>query len=326
MSLIQKKNSDFTAKKQDPRAVPESTVIVKGGSTIVDGSWINIPSNRIDIKRVVLDFINDNSRRVFNHFNDILYVLITVDKTSKIEVLPSISFNKKSFGEVKIFPDLSGKIPLMLVKLRQDGSGDLKAIKEIRKEDIEIYNGYGNYTPRGPEGAMGATGIRGINGEQGIQGIPGEIGPQGLTGIQGTPGYSSQGVTGPAGRTGEPIPTLLLERSLRVDFTGTPRVGSEPLTVEFQNLTVGSVTSWHWDFGDGGTSSEQNPVHTYLYDGAYDVSLRAVVSAGGSTEYKASYIVVTDVYFIQDTTDPNEINWLDTVDSEEINVQDSPEL
>lgn len=326
MGLTQKKNFDFTAKKQDPRAVPDSTLIVKGGTAIVDGSWVRIPNLRLDVKKIISDFVGEDSRRLFNHFNDILYVLIVVDKTSKIEVIPSVSFNKKSYGEIKSFPDLSGKIPLMLVRLRQDGSGDLKAMKEIRKEDIELYTGYGNYTPRGAQGDPGATGIQGEKGPVGMGGVIGLQGGTGMNGLHGITGTSYQGVTGPVGITGEAIPTIMIERSLIAHFVGTPRIGSLPLSVDFTDLTIGLILEWYWDFGDGGTSNDKNPSHTYESPGAFDVSLRVVTSKGESTEVKISYIQVNDIYFIQDTTDPNEITWIDTVDGEEITIQDSSEI
>jgi formate dehydrogenase subunit gamma len=45
---------------------------------------------------------------------------------------------------------------------------------------------------------------------------------------------------------------------------GTGRLeGVPPLAVRFTNLSVGEITSWLWDFGDGATSTEQNPQHTY---------------------------------------------------------------
>jgi hypothetical protein len=43
--------------------------------------------------------------------------------------------------------------------------------------------------------------------------------------------------------------------------------------VAFQDLSVGSIESWQWDFGDGNTSSEQHPIHTYKEDGHYIVVL-----------------------------------------------------
>lgn len=51
--------------------------------------------------------------------------------------------------------------------------------------------------------------------------------------------------------------------------------------VAFQALTH-SATSWHWDFGDGTTSDEQNPVHVYADGGYYDVVLVASDNGGNS--------------------------------------------
>jgi PKD repeat protein len=48
-------------------------------------------------------------------------------------------------------------------------------------------------------------------------------------------------------------------------FTRTPTSGAPPLAVQFTDTsTPGSaaITAWSWDFGDGGTSTQQNPSHT----------------------------------------------------------------
>jgi len=75
-------------------------------------------------------------------------------------------------------------------------------------------------------------------------------------------------------------------------FTGVPRVGVAPLTVSFTNFSLGNLTSRSWDFGDGGTSTQNNPTYTYLTPGSYTVTL-TVTSAGGSdTETKLNYIIV----------------------------------
>lgn len=43
--------------------------------------------------------------------------------------------------------------------------------------------------------------------------------------------------------------------------------------VAFQDLSDGKITSWKWDFGDGTTSTEQHPFHTYEKAGKYIVTL-----------------------------------------------------
>ena len=43
-------------------------------------------------------------------------------------------------------------------------------------------------------------------------------------------------------------------------------------TVNFEDLSSGA-TNWLWDFGDGNTSTEQNPIHTYNDLGGYQVTL-----------------------------------------------------
>lgn len=45
-------------------------------------------------------------------------------------------------------------------------------------------------------------------------------------------------------------------------------------------INSGSVDSWQWDFGDGGSSTEQNPTHTYTVFGQYDVTLISLSDQG----------------------------------------------
>nr|WP_319374734.1 DUF3344 domain-containing protein [uncultured Methanobacterium sp.] len=61
-------------------------------------------------------------------------------------------------------------------------------------------------------------------------------------------------------------------------------------TVQFTDSSTGSPTSWAWDFGDGGTSTLQNPTHTYTTSGNYTVSLTATNEGGSDTETKTNYI------------------------------------
>ncbi|NOY51760.1 MAG: PKD domain-containing protein [Chlorobi bacterium] len=76
------------------------------------------------------------------------------------------------------------------------------------------------------------------------------------------------------------------------DFEGTPTSGEDPLTVSFTDLSVGTVTSWGWDFGDGNTSTLQNPDNEYVNIGLYTVSLIVTGPGGSDTLIKTDYINV----------------------------------
>jgi gliding motility-associated-like protein len=67
------------------------------------------------------------------------------------------------------------------------------------------------------------------------------------------------------------------------DFTGTNTTACKaPLTVSFTNLSTNAV-SYNWSFGDGNTSTQQNPLHTYTTTGSFDVTL-IVTNSNGCTD------------------------------------------
>jgi len=76
-------------------------------------------------------------------------------------------------------------------------------------------------------------------------------------------------------------------------FSADVTSGTYPLTVTFTDESLGSPTSWAWDFGDGNTSTEQNPSHTYESEGTYTVSLTVSDGTDSSTETKTDYITVS---------------------------------
>jgi hypothetical protein len=65
-------------------------------------------------------------------------------------------------------------------------------------------------------------------------------------------------------------------------FTESATSGTAPLTVQFTDTSTQSPTSWQWDFGDGSTSTQQNPSVTYAAEGTYTVTMRASNAAGTS--------------------------------------------
>jgi PKD repeat protein len=79
-------------------------------------------------------------------------------------------------------------------------------------------------------------------------------------------------------------------------FTADVTTGLQPLTVHFTDQTVpqnGSLTTWLWQFGDGQTSSLQNPFYTYNTPGTYNVSLTVTdVASATNTATRNGYITV----------------------------------
>ncbi len=78
------------------------------------------------------------------------------------------------------------------------------------------------------------------------------------------------------------------------DFSANPTSGPAPLSVSFTDLSGGNPTSWSWNFGDGGSSTAQNPSHSYANPGTYTVSLTATNVFGSDTETKTGYITVSE--------------------------------
>jgi PKD repeat protein len=62
---------------------------------------------------------------------------------------------------------------------------------------------------------------------------------------------------------------------------------------QFTDASTGAPASWAWDFGDGDTSTAQNPSHAYASPGAYQVTLIATNVCGASVQYSAT-VAVTD--------------------------------
>ena len=114
-------------------------------------------------------------------------------------------------------------------------------------------------------------------------------------------------VTNPAGSNTTTETITVLERMPVAAFSGTPRAGDHPLTVQFTDQTSNNPTQWSWDFGDGSTSTEQNPTHTYTAAGAYTVTLTATNARGTDDEVKPEYIRVDvpDVAFTANVTSGN---------------------
>jgi glucose/arabinose dehydrogenase len=77
------------------------------------------------------------------------------------------------------------------------------------------------------------------------------------------------------------------------DFSATVSPGGAPVTAAFEDASdVPGATAWHWDFGDGSSSDEHNPVHVYPFAGTYDVRLTVTGPAGSAARQKAAFVAV----------------------------------
>lgn len=84
--------------------------------------------------------------------------------------------------------------------------------------------------------------------------------------------------------------------TMLADFSVKNETGDSELSVQFIDESLGVPTSWLWDFGDGSTSTEQNPCHMYTKPGQYTVSLTASRESGVGpythTEVKKDIVTV----------------------------------
>jgi len=85
-------------------------------------------------------------------------------------------------------------------------------------------------------------------------------------------------------------------------FTANATSGTAPLSVQFNDTTSLDPTLWHWDFGDGNTSTVQNATHTFGV-GNWSVNLTATNAAGSNTS-ASQWINVTS------GADPNPYSWI----------------
>ena len=86
--------------------------------------------------------------------------------------------------------------------------------------------------------------------------------------------------------------------AVHAGFSGDPLRGVKPLAVTFTNSSAGDFDTCAWTFGDGGTSSGCNPVHTYSSAGIFTVVLTVSGPGGTDTEIKPDYVEVLSAYRI----------------------------
>lgn len=85
-----------------------------------------------------------------------------------------------------------------------------------------------------------------------------------------------------------------------VAFDAANTSGLAPLSVSLHNRSWQGTRSSLWDFGDGTTSTDANPVHTYPLPGVYSVTLTATGPSGSSTEQKVRLVRVLSSTSVQE--------------------------
>jgi len=112
------------------------------------------------------------------------------------------------------------------------------------------------------------------------------LGMVGFTGCK-----SSDGSSDPP----PPIPIV-------AEFSGAPLSGIVSLEVSFSDSSTGEIDSWLWNFGDGNTSTLQNPIYIYNQPNQYTVTLTVTGPNGSDTLEKVDYITVDppliEAYFV----------------------------
>ncbi len=100
--------------------------------------------------------------------------------------------------------------------------------------------------------------------------------------------YTSPGYVFPPKFPGQRPPAL-------AEFVAKPLAAAVGATIQFTDLSnpgLDPITSWYWEFGDGTTSTVQNPTHAYTSAGQYTVKLRVTNIVGGTTKIRTNYITV----------------------------------
>ena len=97
-------------------------------------------------------------------------------------------------------------------------------------------------------------------------------------------------------------------------FTSDKTEITESENITFTDQSTNNPTSWSWSFGEGATSTVQNPLHTYNTAGTYTVVLTVTNAYGNDTETKTNYITVNseNTTTVVDVTNPTTgKTWMD---------------
>lgn len=95
-------------------------------------------------------------------------------------------------------------------------------------------------------------------------------------------------------KTIDKIDVMLTDGSPKAEFTADSLFGEPPFQVQFTDQSTNSPTTFYWDFGDGNFSADQNPIHVYINEGVYNVSLKVSNAYASDSLVKYAYIIVSE--------------------------------
>ena len=116
-------------------------------------------------------------------------------------------------------------------------------------------------------------------------------------------------------RCSHPLNITILNRPPIANFTYTSSNPITRSTITFTDTSIDSdtsIASWHWDFGDGNTSTQHNPTHQYPVKGTYTVTLTVTDSYDGSTDNITKSVTVLNsppiATFTYSPTNPSDLD------------------
>lgn len=175
------------------------------------------------------------------------------------------------------------------------GSGTL-AVDPATAADLSTIGSAGSTGAGGAGGASGSGGAAGAGGTSGAAARNGGAGQAGAAGLAG-----STGTTGAAGLRRASVSNATVNNAPPVAVaTAGATTGIAPEAVTFSSAgsfdADGTVT-YLWEFGDGGTSTIANPIHTYTVDGEFTPTLTVTDNDGATATATTATI----------TIDPNQL-------------------
>jgi len=114
-----------------------------------------------------------------------------------------------------------------------------------------------------------------------------------LNGVDPLPSLAGKTITGGRLNLAKALNATPPPPTLTANFSANPASGQAPLAVQFTDTSTGGPTSWTWNFGDGATSSTQNPSHTFNSGGNFTITL-TVDNGAGQTSSASHTITATN--------------------------------